>query len=247
MTPRTEVDPDTLSTKRRQAMELSVRLQVELDPEELKDLTNAWTKYFNGTIAAGDFRRFLRKCGLIIGHDTEVFALLMEFLGGSSSSILREAFNSKFEPNVLLCADRPISDIPRLPDNPAARAYCNFMSAGIGNLVLQDLPNQPGSAMHASVQTAQDWLQKDRISSPTIMYGNDEDNNTIGNKQTWIELNNTTVCGYIAMEKSTPEASFHTITALLIKQGWSDSETLLNMKPQLLLSKYSLDANKLER
>ena len=160
MTPRTEVDPDTLSTKRRQAMELSVRLQVELEPEELKDLTNAWTKYFNGTIAAGDFRRFLRKCGLIIGHDTEVFALLMEFLGGSSSSILREAFNSKFEPNVLLCADRPISDIPRLPDDPAARAYCNFMSAGIGNLVLQDLPNQPGSAMHASVQTAQDWLQK---------------------------------------------------------------------------------------
>ena len=49
------------------------------------------------------------------------------------------------------------------------------------------------------------------------------------------------------MEKSTPEASFHTITALLIKQGWSDSETLLNMKPQLLLSKYALDANKLER
>jgi hypothetical protein len=253
MTPRTGVDPDTLSSKRREAMELSMRLQVELEPHTFREVLKGWSNYFgDGTPSPPDFRRFLRRTGDLIGHDTEVFSMLVEFLGGCSSIALKEAFAGKLSPNFLFLADRPISDVPRLPESPAARAYCNFMSAGMGQLVLKDHPSQPGSAMFSAVSVAQDWLQVDRIQSEPLFYmeqsSSDEKEimTTKAAGRTWIELNNAVVCGYVAMQKSTLEASFEKLTTTLINLGWGDSATLLMLPPHKLLIKYALDAETLE-
>jgi hypothetical protein len=236
MTPFTEVDPETLPSKRRQAMELCLRIQIELEPHALTTVLNMWTSYFSqGTPSASDFRRFIRRLGHLLGHDTEIFNMLVEFLGGVESSSLREAFAVKSHPNYLFTADRPISDIPQLPESPSSRAYCNFMSSGLGHMLF-DHGEKNGKAMRSALVTSQDWIQTDRVHSKPVFYANDT------NTMQLIEFCNITLCGFVALRKTTPTTSFETIMEKLVENKWSDSAYLLSLQPMELLEKFTNDA-----